>query len=292
MNKLQSDMITHLYGESVVRREIKDAYDLAAKAIGAQIECTNAKNAILACSRNDIPIKYLKQGLLRQFLSILETAYDKIAENERIVVAKVCKWLTERLQFEEVYISYAKSDEHNPHIDNPKKRLNKLLELSGIKCHIYENTDEKSISDFEKRIADGKIIVIILSNKYFQSEHCMNEWTLVHNSDTRRKKIIYIKYDEEVINIDGEILNNGFDFSNQSYRTFIRQHWEKKETEYNSINRNENDPTEVQIQSFNHNFYKGAFHDINKKLRNTPYYKSSDVPEYDILEEIKQFAPL
>lgn len=188
-----------------------------------------------------------------------------------------------------VYISYARSDDDNPRVDGLKKRLEHLFKKANIKYEVDTNTDDKIISDFEKRIGKGQIVVVILSNKYFRSSHCMVEWQNIRNSDTPNRKIIYVKFDEEDINVNGEIIRNGFDLGNTKYLTSLTDYWDDKRRKYEKIDRNVVEPTEVEIKDSENNFYKETFRRMNNFLRNISYYKTSDVCEFEIVDEIKKY---
>ena len=85
-----------------------------------------------------------------------------------------------------------------------------------------------NLDDFEKKFKDAKIVIVILNDKYLTSEHCMNEWKNIHESDTfYRKKVFYIKYNEEIIKTkDNEVVcDRGFDLNNTEYRTLLYEYW-------------------------------------------------------------------
>lgn len=223
MTLLEQDMQQFHYGETVTKNEVKSAYEILSKVITEDLVKERIQfslNYVLASFKENKPINI---RFVEQDIPIFERLYELIPQDERKVVAKVCKWLgAERLC--RVYISYASSDAENPRIDDIEKRLEEHFKLWNIPFEVYTNTNEKKISNFEKNIGKAKIVIVILSDKYFRSSHCMNEWTLIH-IDTRGKTIVYVKYDQEKIKLNSKkVLNNGFDFDEPKYRKSIDEH--------------------------------------------------------------------
>jgi formyltetrahydrofolate hydrolase len=113
-----------------------------------------------------------------------------------------------------VFVSYAWGGESERTVDE----LERAFATRGIRI-VRDKKDlsyKGSIETFEKRIGRGKCIVLVISDKYLRSEHCMYELLQVYENRELRKRIFpivladariykaldrvaYIKYWEEQI---------------------------------------------------------------------------------------------
>ena len=187
-----------------------------------------------------------------------------------------------------VFISYARNKkEEKQHHADIRERLVKLFDLSGIRYVNDEGNHDTQIPTFEKWFGLCEVVVVILSDKYFKSEHCMFEWACIHHNhyDNDGRKIIYVKYDEEKIFLDENcVLENGFDFQNANYEKNISDYWKYKRTMYEK-----GDCSEFQCQNAEHGFYLEHLRKMKDFFRKTPYYKTSEICEFTILQEIKKW---
>lgn len=187
-----------------------------------------------------------------------------------------------------VFISYARNKiEEKQHHADIRERLVKLFDLSGI-CYVNDvGNYDTQISTLEKMFGLCEVVVVILSNKYFKSEHCMFEWACIHHNhyENDGRKIIYVKYDEEKIILDENcILENGFNFNNANYEKKISDYWKGKRSDYEN-----GDRSVVQCQNAKHGFYLEDLREMQDILRETPYHKTSEICEFTILQEIKKW---
>lgn len=187
-----------------------------------------------------------------------------------------------------VCISYARNKiEERQHHADIRERLVKLFDLSGIRyVNDVENYD-KQISTLEKLFGLCEVVVVILSDKYFKSEHCMFEWACIHHNhyENDGRKIIYVKYDEEKILLcDNNVLENGFNFGNANYEKNVNDYWKDKRTEYEN-----GDCSVVQCRNAEHGFYLEHLRKMKNFFRETPYHKTSNICEFTILQEIKEW---
>ena len=173
-----------------------------------------------------------------------------------------------------VYISYAQNDEQYPNVGDIVHRFINLFKQLNIKYRIDTENDGKSVYDFICEFESAKIIIVILSDKYFKSRNCMIEWINVQNNINTMKKIIYIKYDEEVIKLnDGSVLTNGFDLSNKFYVSQLEKEWRKKQIKWHSHN-SDYQPSEIEKRNAEDNFYFATFSKINVLINNSSCYKT------------------
>ncbi len=146
-----------------------------------------------------------------------------------------------------VYISYASKSkrlyalaEHNVELngadyDRDSFVDNLLVELDkGRIVYKIDKNDVQggSITEFEQEIGNAKYVVVVLSDKYFISPHCMYEWDLIHK-DTTGKKIYYVYFTGETIlssdgtKFKGDDIPIKEDYANY-YSKVIRPALEKK----------------------------------------------------------------
>lgn len=92
-----------------------------------------------------------------------------------------------------IFFSYAWADESWAEGDGLVTRLYKSLEKDGYKVvrDIHSIGYKDLLSQFMKRISKGKLVVVILSDKYFTSPYCMYELTELFN-ECRRDKIEFL----------------------------------------------------------------------------------------------------
>ena len=181
-----------------------------------------------------------------------------------------------------VYISYAQNDEQYPRVGDIVHRFINLFQQLNIKYRIDTENNGKNVYDFICEFERAKKIIVILSDKYFRSRNCMIEWINVQNNLNAKKKIIYIKYDEEIIKLnDGSVLSNGFDLSNNLYLSQLQTEWRQKQLKWHSHNSNYK-PSEIEKRNAEDNFYFTTFSKIYKLITNPPCYTTSELnAEFD-----------
>lgn len=137
-----------------------------------------------------------------------------------------------------VYFSYASNEENYPHIADVADQLYEQLDKIGIKCRISK-VDVKcgSINDFEIEIGHARCIIVVFNNKYFRSEHCMNEYAQIVETtkDETTRKIV-------LINSDGISLND--DTINK-----LVKYWEDEEANESQYKK------PITQSSINHQYY-------------------------------------
>lgn len=81
-----------------------------------------------------------------------------------------------------VYISYAWANDNNPDLEDDVNRLCRVMEKNGI---YYKRDKENlcpyrwSINKAEEEIGEGCAVIVVISEKYIKSLHCMHEWHLI-----------------------------------------------------------------------------------------------------------------
>ncbi|MCR5455347.1 MAG: TIR domain-containing protein, partial [Bacteroidales bacterium] len=126
-----------------------------------------------------------------------------------------------------VYISYAGNSDAKPeweHIADGVEELKKALEEANIEYRIREETSNDKVTEFEREIGDSEIVVLIFSDLYFRTEHCMHEFVEIKKSLQKNpdKKIFCIK-------------NGTFDLADVNYILEIEHFWGDERQEYGEI---------------------------------------------------------
>ena len=89
-----------------------------------------------------------------------------------------------------VFVSYAWGGDSEKTVDD----LEQALAENGIRM-VRDKKDlgyKGSIQDFEQRIGQGQCVVLVISDKYLRSEHCMYELVEVEENRTLRQRIFPI----------------------------------------------------------------------------------------------------
>ena len=128
---------------------------------------------------------------------------------------------------EPVYISYAGNscDTHElEHLADGVEDLNRALEAANIQYRIRMEKADDKVSDFEKQIGESEVVVIVFSDRYFRTEHCMNELVEIKKALKKHpnKKILCIK-------------SGTFDLSDTSYILEVEHFWGDERQEYDEI---------------------------------------------------------
>ncbi|MBP5681910.1 MAG: toll/interleukin-1 receptor domain-containing protein [Bacteroidales bacterium] len=140
--------------------------------------------------------------------------------------------------------------------------LYKQLTAEGIPCKLDDvDVQGGSITEFEQAIGNANYVVVVLSDKYFISPHCMYEWDLIHK-DAEVKKIYYVYFTGETIRCEDGTEFKGIncpikDEHKDYYPKVIKPVWEKR---YKNL-RDELDETYRELSAVEAYFCNG---DINK----------------------------
>ena len=128
---------------------------------------------------------------------------------------------------EPVYISYAGNSSEKPeweHIADGVEDLKRALEAANIQyCTRMEKADDK-VSDFEKQIGDSEVVVLVFSDRFFRTEHCMYEFVEIKKALKKHpnKKLLCIK-------------SGTFNLSDVNYIMEVEHFWGDERQEYDEI---------------------------------------------------------
>ena len=131
-----------------------------------------------------------------------------------------------------IYISYAWNDNDHPYIANIVQTIQQIF----IENHISYKLDKidmnngDSIREFEEEIGNGSIVIILVSEKFLKSSHCIYEWNCILFFHLFNK---LKDYNDVIL-----IRHNDVDYKNESFRERIYNFWNEQNKSFysNSIN--------------------------------------------------------
>jgi peptidoglycan hydrolase-like protein with peptidoglycan-binding domain len=94
-----------------------------------------------------------------------------------------------------VYISYAWANEANPDLEADVNSLCQIMERNGI----YYKRDKENLCPYrwsihkaEEEIGEGCAVIVVVSEKYIKSLHCMHEWHLIRENGKISQRVFPI----------------------------------------------------------------------------------------------------
>jgi len=124
-----------------------------------------------------------------------------------------------------VYISYAWADDEHPNIEEDVLSLCKLLKDNNI---LYKIDKEDlcpyrwSIQKAEEELGEGSAIIMVISERYLKSMHCMNEWHLMRENGKIWERVFPIVLEDANIT-NKKVYNKFYEFFNDRKQKLIKQ---------------------------------------------------------------------
>ena len=125
-----------------------------------------------------------------------------------------------------VYFSYAWANSEYPDIEEDVVNLCKLLEDNNI---LYE-IDKKglcpyrwSIQKAEETIGAGAAIIVVISKRYLESLHCMNEWHLMRDDGKILERVFPIVLEDANITDKNTFKNKYYQYFKKREESLIEQ---------------------------------------------------------------------
>lgn len=94
-----------------------------------------------------------------------------------------------------VYISYAWANDANPDLEADVNNLCQIMERNGI----YYKRDKENLCPYrwsihkaEEEIGEGCAVIVVVSEKYIKSLHCMHEWHLIRENGKISQRVFPI----------------------------------------------------------------------------------------------------
>ena len=124
-----------------------------------------------------------------------------------------------------LYISYAWADNNHPNIEKDVENLCEVLEAN----HIYYKRDKTnlcpyrwSIQNAEEEIGAGTAIIVVISERYMKSLHCMNEWHRMRENGKIWDRVFPIVLEDANIT-NKKVYNKFYKFFNVRKQKLIKQ---------------------------------------------------------------------
>lgn len=184
-----------------------------------------------------------------------------------------------------VYFSYARNDSKNPdwqHISDCVEKLLETFRKENIeyKIDVADLGAGNRISDFEKEIGfKSEIVVLVFSDKYFRSMHCMYEFVQIKKSLAAYpdKKLLCIK-------------SGQFSLSDIDYIMQLEQYWGDKKQECESIEYHRlRSLSETERSAKDNGFYMDDVRDLYSFF-SAINYTTSDINDWSCFtNEIKKY---
>ena len=178
-----------------------------------------------------------------------------------------------------VYFSYAWANSEYPDIEEDVDKLCKILDDNNI---MYKRDKENlcdyrsSIQESEEKIGEGSAIIVVISERYLKSEHCMNEWHLIRKNGKIWERVYPIVLENANIS-DDKIAEKYYKFFNERKNRIIH----KQEQGYPPLKT-------VESEAANAGFYFGALDDMYQFLSDYNRYDITKIRENNYAVIIKQ----
>ena len=184
-----------------------------------------------------------------------------------------------------VYFSYARNSTKKPgwdHISDCVDDLLKIFEQENIEYRLDKRdigTGDK-ISDFEKEIGwKSEAVVLVFSDKYFRSPHCMYEFVQIKRSLEQypQKRLLCIK-------------SGDFNLSDVNYIMELERFWADKKQEYEEIEfhrlRNHSGTEQA---AYENGFYMDDVRNLYSFFSAINYQYSNDIDWKSFIDDIRKY---
>lgn len=149
-----------------------------------------------------------------------------------------------------VYFSYARNSDQQPewnHIADCVDQLTTIFKEQNIEYLVNPPTENSaSISEYEKHIGwDSDVIVLVFSDRYFRSLHCMYEFVQIKNAIKKfpQKRLFCIK-------------SGDFNLSDINYILDLEHYWGDQKQEYDEVSaHNTRAITNAEEEAHSNGFY-------------------------------------
>ena len=113
-----------------------------------------------------------------------------------------------------VYFSYAWANPDNPNLEKDVDNLCQLLDDNNI----YYKRDKTnlcpyrwSINKAEEEIGEGSVIIVVISKRYIESLHCMNEWHMIRENGRIWERVFPIVLEDGNV-ADEKVFDSFYDY--------------------------------------------------------------------------------
>ena len=176
-----------------------------------------------------------------------------------------------------IYITYARNDEKHPgweHISDIKDKVVSALRANNL--DVYDDDGDikagDSITEFEKEIGYSEFTILVFSDKYFRSHHCMYEYAQIKKAvdEGKKKKLICIK-------------SGSCKLDNVRYIDELRDYWAEYAAERTKIQyKRTRNLTPIENAAKDNDYYADYIGDLYTFFSNQKYLNADNL-DVDIL---------
>ena len=184
-----------------------------------------------------------------------------------------------------VYFSYARNSSKNPeweHISDCVEELLKQFDANNIEYRLDKRdigTGDK-ISDFEREIGwKSEVVVLVFSDKYFRSPHCMFEFAQIKQSLVKNpnKRLMCIK-------------SGDFNLSDPKYIMELERFWGDQRQDYEQIEYHRlRKHSGIEVAAFQHGFYMEEVRSLYSFFSTLNYANASNNDWSSFINDIKKY---
>ena len=180
-----------------------------------------------------------------------------------------------------VWFSYAPNSDENPewsHIADCVEQLTDIFKAQNIEYCINETWGSNaSISEYEKNIGwKSDVIVLVFSDRYFRSLHCMYEFVQIKNAikENPQKRLFCIK-------------SGDFNLSDINYILDLEHFWGDQKQEYDEVSYHKTRPiTNAEEEAHNNGFYMADVRSLYSFFSTLNYANAHSQDWNDFAKEI------
>lgn len=180
-----------------------------------------------------------------------------------------------------VWFSYAPNSDENPewsHIADCVEQLTDIFKAQNIEYCINGTWGSNaSISEYEKNIGwKSDVIVLVFSDRYFRSLHCMYEFVQIKNAikENPQKRLFCIK-------------SGNFNLSDINYILDLEHFWGDQKQEYDEVSYHKTRPiTNAEEEAHNNGFYMDDIRSLYSFFSTLNYANAHSQDWNDFAKEI------
>ena len=181
-----------------------------------------------------------------------------------------------------VYITYARNSKERPgweHIADIVTELEKAFKDADVDYYV-DQRDLKygdQISEFENAIGNAECVILVFSERYFQSRHCMYEYVQVKNglNNGKIKKLICIK-------------SGNCNLSDLNYIRGLYEYWGGKKNAY-EFYKDLADPAPIDEAADKNGFYLADIRGLKNFFSNRIYTSADNLDISMLIKSLYEF---
>lgn len=181
-----------------------------------------------------------------------------------------------------IYITYARNKPDHPgweHISDIEPIIVDALRRNNFE--VYDDVADLlpggKITSFEQQIGDSEFTIIIFSDKYFRSPHCMYEFAEIKKAvDQKKKKMLVC------------IKSGTFDLADPNYIKDLRDHWKNYANTMTNIEFDMiRELTPIERAAKDNGFYKNYIGNLSSFFADQNYLNANNLNLDDLINTFK-----